>query len=247
MHRATPHPRPLLSRCVQALLNSMPRKPTNSLILTHLDPNLLADTLAIARVLKCHAVQSELVYLPRFLRYVVICPSAYASQQTKDFLQQKLGNRARVSYTFFENRLHVPYDDSWALSEALDYLEIPLEEGSRRFLILPPLSPPCEWEGYKQLEDCPGMKTIHSADELANLLWERLGGFNSTPVRRFGEVAGEDTGALDADGSAETALLPVYDLVRHKHFLFENQPLGIPAIVVDQADKRGSAPTTRPP
>ncbi|RKP30786.1 hypothetical protein METBISCDRAFT_15486 [Metschnikowia bicuspidata] len=208
----------------------MPRKPTNSLILTHLDPDLLADPQAMVRVLKCHAVQSELVYLPRFLRYVVICPSAYASQQTKDFLQQKLQNRACVSYTLLENRLHMPYDDSWALSEAVDYLEIPLEEGSRRFLILPPLSPPCEWEGYKQLEDCPSMKTIYSADELANLLWDRLGGFNSTPVRHF-----------------ETALLPVYDLARHKHFLFENLPLGVPAIVVDQADKRGSAPTTRLP
>lgn len=224
----------------------MIRNPTNSLILTHLHDDLASDPQSLARILAEHGAPSELVYLPRFKRYIIICHSTQDAQDTKTFLARALGDRAHVSYSLRDNALNLPYDGSWALKAGTgdtDYLEVPLEEGTKRFLILPPMSPQSEWDNYDQVEEGPNKKSIYSPDELSYLLWDRLGGFDSTQVRRFEEELSDDTSDVDmGPRSAAKGDLPVYDFYEKEHILFELIPDGLPAIVVDKVSNRDPHP-----
>lgn len=220
----------------------MTRTATNSLILTNLESDLKSPQ-SVAKLLASKAIQAELVYLPRFERYIVICPSIKISEETKQFLEETMGEKARVSFSLRDNPLSLPRDDSWALKsgpEEMDFLELPLEEGSKRFLILPPLSPQSEWDDFNKVEDGPNKKAIYSPDELAHLLWDRLGGFQSPQVRRFQDDDGE-VKPLE-EWSSDKKKFPVYDMVTEKSVIFEDLPAGVPAIVVDKVINRDPSP-----
>lgn len=234
----------------------MPRTATNSLILTNLKGSFKNDPQVLAHMLASHSVRSELVYLPRFMRYIVICPSIEVSEQTKQFLEENLGNSATISFSMRNNNLLIPCDDSWALQVGptdIEYLELPLEEGSKRFLILPPLSPQNEWDLYDKVEEGPNKKAIYSPDELAHLLWDRLGGFESSTVRKFENEIGE---CQDSEPNLSPVIsndVSVYDISEQKDILFQDIPNGLPAIVVDKVDNQGQGrgkiipKTARPP
>lgn len=203
----------------------------------------------MASLIASHNLPVELVFLPRFQRYIVICPNPQISQQTKLFLEEQLKDRADVSYSMRNNPLLVPCDGNWALesdSKTIDYLEIPLEEGSKRFLILPPLSPQNEWDHYDMREEGPNKTAVYSPDELAHLLWDRLGGFRSTRVRRFEEEAPEENSDSENESTLKRKQLPIYDLSTEKHVLFENIPAGVPAIVLDTVSNHGPSARSIP-
>ncbi|WPK25607.1 hypothetical protein PUMCH_002928 [Australozyma saopauloensis] len=210
----------------------MPRTKTNSLILSDLQGSIASDPQEVAKALADAGFQSELVFLPRFKRYIVICLTKDMSEKAKHFLEQQFEGAAKVSYSLRDNPLLMPFDGTWALKlETTDYLELPLEEGSKRFLILPPLSPQSEWDDYGKTEEGPNKKAIYSPDELAHLLWDRLGGFESTQVRRFEveEERPEDVLATEK---------PIFDIAGLEEILFEDIPAGLPAIVVDKVSNR---------
>lgn len=225
----------------------MTRKATNSLILTNLGGELKGNPQVIAKFLGSKAIQSELVYLPRFERYIVICPSIKISEETKQLLEEVIGQNAHVSFSLRDNPLSLPCDDSWALKsgpEDMDFLELPLEEGSKRFLILPPLSPQSEWDDYAKVEDGPNKKAIYSPDELAHLLWDRLGGFQSPHIRKFQDDDDDQEKFLENSNSLkeEQSEVPIYDMITEKSVIFEDLPAGVPAIVVDKVINRGPSP-----
>ncbi|KAK7687376.1 hypothetical protein QCA50_009241 [Cerrena zonata] len=101
--------------------------------------------------------------------------------------------------------------------DSKQYLELPLELGSRRFLISPPLSPPAEWDHWDKVEEGPSDKTFPT-DELTNLLWERL---------------------EDNDYTHHSKDNLVVDLNMKPEVLFEDIDNGVPAIVLDTVNNRG--------
>lgn len=207
----------------------MPRQPTNSLILTKLDPRLVDDPDSVAVLLASRSFNVELVFLRKFLRFIIVCASPLVASIVREFLSAELGSKAQVGYSIRDNTLRLLEDQLWALqAEKQDYLELPLEEGSRRFLILPPLSPQSEWDDYHKEEDGPNTKAVHSPDELSHLLWDRLGGFDSGVVRRF---------HLDSDDESEAD--EEVDIAAQPQLLFEDIENGVPAIVVDSVSNQG--------
>lgn len=157
----------------------------------------------------------ELIALPRFQRLLVICENTRVSAQIAALLQQDFG--FGVSYSIRDVPLAVTAGPQYAENDK-DYLELPLEDGSRRFLISPPLSPPAEWDHWDKVEEGPNQQAVHSPQELSHLLWERLGSTSSNQVRRLhGQSA------------------PV-DLDIEPMLLFENIDNGVPAIILDSAE-----------
>lgn len=220
----------------------MTRSATNSLILTNIEGKLKSPQV-LAKLLASRAIQAELVYLPRFERYIVICPNNKISEETKQFLEETMEPSIRISFSLRDNPLCLPRDDSWALKsrpEEMDFLELPLEEGSKRFLILPPLSPQSEWDDFDKVEDGPNKRAIYSPDELAHLLWDRLGGFQSPHIRKF-QDDDNNAEALE-EWNSEYKESPIYDMVTEKSVIFEDLPAGVPAIVVDKVINRDSSP-----
>ncbi|SGZ55235.1 CIC11C00000001004 [Sungouiella intermedia] len=228
----------------------MTREPTNSLILTKLDQSLLADPQILADLLVSRNFNVELVFLPKFARYIIICASSLVALHVQDFLSQNLKDKVTISYSIKDNRLEILEDHLWLLqSEKGDstYLELPLEEGTRRFLILPPLSPHTEWSDYGKEEEGPNKKAVYSPEELSHLLWDRFGGFESSTLKRFNVEASDD------DENEEEDTLGFVDISNGPEVLFEDIHSGVPAIVVDSVknQKKGYTPplpkTAMPP
>lgn len=231
----------------------MTRAPTNSLILTKLDHLLLADPQILVDLLVSRNFNVELVFLPKFARFIVVCGSGLVAAQVRESLIDNLKNMLSVSYSIKDNRLEILDDHLWLLeSEKGDptYLELPLEEGTRRFLILPPLSPHSEWSDYGKEEEGPNKKAVYSPQELSHLLWDRFGGFDSSTVKRFNVEESDD----DEDENGTTPLDTDYvDISKAPEVLFEDIHSGVPAIVVDSVrnQKKGHKPplpkTAMPP
>lgn len=224
------------------------KEPTNSLILRNLDPELLNDTRKLVQLISMRHFNVELVSLPKFGRVIIICSSSQVAAELRDYLQEGLGQRAKISYSMRDNTLRLLDDGLWALtSQDTEYLELPLEDGSRRFLILPPLSPQNEWDDFDKAEEGPNKKSIYSPSELSHLLWDRLGGFDSSHVRRFqDDESGSDSQAEEDPGEA------CVDISKQPEVLFENIDNGVPAIILDkvrnrEANKRVIPKTAIPP
>lgn len=211
----------------------MTRSPTNSLIVTRLEPELLKNPTIIADLLGSRSFTVELVFLPKFARYIIICASSQVASQVRHFLEENLESRAQISFSIKDNRLALLEDQLWLLrSEENDpttYLELPLEDGTRRFLISPPLSPHSEWDDFEKEEEGPNTKAVYSPQELSHLLWDRFGGFESSRVRRFD--IDSDNSEDDVDESEDDA--SYVDISEKPQVLFEDIHNGVPAIVVD--------------
>lgn len=198
----------------------MARTPTNTLILTKLSPELLRDPQTLVQLLVSRNFNVELVTLPKFERYLVICASPVVAMQVREHLAAELGNKIQIGFSLKDNHLALLEDELWCIQGEKDYLELPLQEGSRRFLILPPLSPHSEWEDFGREEEGPNTKAVYSPEDLSHLLWDRFGGFDSSKVRKF----------YNDDSEDEDETIDISD---KPHILFEDIDNGVPAIVVD--------------
>lgn len=200
------------------------RSPTNTLIVTNVDKSTLESPQALASFLASDHQVMELVALPKFQRILVICETVDLSTHVLHSL--KLSDdwhHLKITYSIKNNAMSIPqYDD---IESHVDYLELPLEVGSKRFLISPPLSPPAEWDHWDKVEEGPNSKAVYSPQDLSHLLWERLGGFESDQVRKYET---EETKQLKPE------------------VLFEDIDNGVPAIVLDTVNNRGTAPKQMP-
>lgn len=227
-------------------------EPTNSLIVTRLDGELLKFPDRLADLLASRNFNVEVVFLPKFARYIIITASPAVAETVREFLAEKLSKDVHISFSMKNNPLPLLDDGLWVLqprdSDMKNYLELPLEDGSRRFLILPPLSPHSEWNDYAKVEEGPNTKSVYSPQELSHLLWDRFGGFDSSQVRRFDNDSDSESD-IDADAALELAYV---DISEQPEVLFEDIHNGVPAIVVDSVknQKRGKRPfpkTAMPP
>lgn len=210
----------------------MPRKPTNTLIVSRLPDSLKNDPQVLVDLLAAQSLQVELISLPKFERYIIICGTMALAIYVRDYLSSSLEKGISIGFSLKDNHLRLLEDENWTLkAEDTQFLELPLEEGSRRFLILPPLSPQSEWDDYHKVEEGPNEKAIYSPDELSHLLWDRFGGFDSSHVRRYQEDESDDE---------EGELL---DIKQQPEVLFENIDNGVPAIVVDSVRNQKSKRT----
>lgn len=214
----------------------MTRTPTNSLIVSRLDSSLINNPTVIADLLASKNFQVELVFLPKFARYIVICSTSLVASQIREFLHENLQGKAQVTFSIKDNFLPILEDHLWLLQtedgDSTSYLELPLEDGSRKFLISPPLSPHSEWDDYNKAEDGPNTKLIYSPAELSHLLWDRFGGFDSGRVRRF-ELSDDENDEEKSNEDLSVLEKEYLDISEQPHVLFENIDNGVPAIVVD--------------
>lgn len=200
----------------------MDRRPvTNTVIVTNVadyDPRLIQFP---------EAVPLEVVALPKFGRIIVICPSHEVAATVKQALiDQGYG----AGYSLQDNKYTVL--DGYDVGPDVDYLELPLEAGSRRFLISPPRSPPAEWNHWDREEEEPNQVPYLSQD-LSHLLWEKLGGGKVQKIH-------------DNDDDNDTTPKVTTEV------LLEQQQ-GVPAIIIDsddhvvKDDKRTTIPKTSLP
>lgn len=244
------------------------RSATNTLILTHLSDELLGNPQPLVDYISLeNNYLVELVSLPRFGRIIIICETSQISTEIAMLLKSSPEwNHIRISYSIKDNKFSIvnqpdmflaagnqsqEVEVSWKDLVHVEYLELPLESDSRRFLISPPLSPHSEWDHWDKAEEGPNEKTMYSPQELSHLLWERLGGFDSSIVRKYKDEEGEmeidniseneirtENGENTEDDKSSTDTIPLsygeeYDLSSQPEILFQNIDNGVPAIVLD--------------
>ncbi|KAL6670353.1 calcineurin inhibitor [Candidozyma auris] len=196
----------------------MPRQPTNTLIVSRLSGEAKENPAVLAGFLAEQGIQVELVSLPKLERYIIICGTL-------------------IDFSLKDNHSAILGEENWALKAAdTQYLELPSESGSRRFLISPPLSPQGEWNDYDKVEEGPNQTAVYSPEELSHLLWDRFGGFDSTHVKKYKEESEDEEEEIENDGE-------VYDISQQPQVLFENIDNGVPAIVVDSVRHQKSRRT----
>lgn len=217
------------------------RSPTNTLILTNTGDELLSSPQPLMGFLAHDKEPAELVALPKFGRLLLVCESPAAAAHVKALLKASEWSYLRVSYSIKDNDM-TTLEQPQLVTQQMDYLELPLDIGSRRFLISPPLSPPAEWCHWDKVEDGPNKEAVHAPEELSHLLWERLGGFESSNVRKYnGESDDEDQYGDNVDIQSAPEVL------------FEDIDNGVPAIVLDTVKNRNKkvlvpiAKTAMPP
>ncbi|CAH6721409.1 calcipressin-like protein [[Candida] jaroonii] len=204
----------------------MPRSATNTLILTQLPEDLLQDPQLILNVLVEHNHLCELICLKKFGRILLICENHLVAQQVFKVLRNCQALKSiYITYSMQDNE----FTANLEVTEAMDYLELPSEDGSKRFLISPPLSPPPEWDHWDRVEEGPNKVAILNPDELSNILWERLGGVDSTQVRKFQQADKER------------------DLKMEPQVLFEDVENDVPVIMLDQVDPPDLIPKPNKP
>lgn len=220
------------------------RQPTNTLILTELDSSLLNNPSNLLEYISQHNNNLiELIVLIKFSRILIICESSSIATDILNLLKSSPFN-IRISYSLRDNKFNLNQSDLTInhLDQDMQYLELPSEAGSRRFLISPPLSPPAEWDHWDKVEEGPNQKTLYSPEELSHLLWERLGGFDSEFVRRFQGDEGIDQGGdlITNNGnngiSKRKVKLPstAINIKREPELLFQDiKENGVPAIILD--------------
>lgn len=207
-----------------------PRNPTNTLILTQVDGGLLQNPTPLLEYLSTNGYIMELVALPKFQRILLICESSVVAQAINESLKSSQWN-FKVTYSIKDNHLAITdHPELLPTEDTILYLELPSEDGSKRFLISPPLSPPPEWDHWDKVEDGPHSKSVYSPQELSHLLWERLGGFDSSDFRKY---QGED----DPVEGEETVV------ASEPEVLFKDIDNGVPAIVLDTMSNREKRPS----
>lgn len=212
----------------------MTRGPTNTLIITKLAAETVRDPADIIKHLAPEKHVVELVALPKFDRVLLICENKEVSQRMLDLVLQKWPT-ASISYSIKDNsfspelqaQLMQQNGADFEEADTMEYLELPSESGSRRFLISPPLSPPPEWDHWNRAEEGPNDKPFHSPEELSHLLWERLGGVSGSTVRKYEEEDNE------------------VDYISKPAILFQDINNGVPAIMLDSV-KNGSVNDSNP-
>ncbi|EEQ40521.1 Calcipressin family protein [Clavispora lusitaniae] len=215
----------------------MTRQATNSLIISKLSPELISSPGVLAHLLATRNFNVELVHLPKFRRYILVCTSSTIAKEIKEFLDKELAGSALVSFSIKDNPSTILNDESWCLqSDPIDYLELPSEDGTRRFLISPPLSPHSEWNDYHKSEEGPNTKSVYSPEELSHLLWDRLGGFDSGHVRKYHMENSEEDEPKEGHGDNEDECFDIND---GHDVLFRNIDNNVPAIVVDRVHNQG--------
>lgn len=210
----------------------MSRRPTNSLILTNLPQGCLENPRDLAKFLSEDQNKLEMVALQKFERIVIICPDSRTSSTVRDKLQNSdKWKTCKICYSIRDNEF-VDFGSQGYFNDDVssNYLELPLESGTRRFLISPPLSPEPEWDHYDREEEGPNKNSVYSPQELSHLLWERLGGFDSSSVRKYNGLSKPQD---------EQPLLPeIRDMELEPTVLFEDIDNGIPAIMLDTVNNR---------
>ncbi|ODV68380.1 hypothetical protein HYPBUDRAFT_151876 [Hyphopichia burtonii NRRL Y-1933] len=219
----------------------MPRNPTNTLIITHLPGEIIQDPTPLLKDLAVDNSLLELISLPKFNRILIICESSQLAIHIRHMLKSSSNwNYLRITYSIRDNQMSITSNPHYLIQQdSKQYLELPLELGSRRFLISPPLSPPAEWDHWDKVEEGPSNKTFPT-DELTNLLWERLGGFDSSQVRKYQDYSdNESLSSEDNDYTHHAKDNLVVDLNMKPEVLFEDIDNGVPAIVLDTVNNRG--------
>ena len=147
----------------------MPRKPTNTLIITNIDDSLLSNPEPIISLLGDQPYMIELIVLMKFKRILLYCQTSKIATKTKTFLLNQWetttigggggggGNSISISYSLKDNK------------SGPQFLEIPKELEMKRFLISPPGSPHAEWDNWDKVEEGPNEQNIH------DYLWDKLG------------------------------------------------------------------------
>lgn len=242
------------------------RSPTNTIVLTNVSEQVLRDPSELMSFIAV-AVPSttlELVSLPLLSRIVLICRSKATSVQVKSLLDES-AEWASIRTSFSVADSAITNDES-VLSEAgalhandkgdnanddvsnpseqtlsrnhSTYLELPLEEGSRRFLISPPVSPPAGWNYWDKVEEGPNTKAVHSPEQLSHLLWERLGGLDGVTACKYREeTEGVQCNAGEI-GEARPNPVPkeIVDISHGQEILFKDIHTNVPAIMLDPVD-----------
>ncbi|ABN66659.2 predicted protein [Scheffersomyces stipitis CBS 6054] len=226
------------------------RSATNTLILTHLSDELLGNPQPLVDYISSeNNYLVELVSLPRFGRIIIICETSQISTEIAMLLKSSPEwNHIRISYSIKDNKFSIVNQPDMFLAAGnqsqedsvhVEYLELPSESDSRRFLISPPLSPHSEWDHWDKAEEGPNEKTMYSPQELSHLLWERLGGFDSSIVRKYKDEEGEmeidniSENEIRTENGENTEDDKKYDLSSQPEILFQNIDNGVPAIVLD--------------
>lgn len=193
----------------------MARSATNTLIITQVPDELLKCPKLLIEFLSKHEKNCELISLIKFGRILLICKDNVISQQVLHLLRtSEPWSQFYTTYSIQDNEFAAEIE----VEQQIDYLELPSEEGSKRFLISPPLSPPPEWEHWSKVEDGPNKQTMHNPQELSDLLWERLGGIESKQVRKYQDTSRQR------------------DLNIEPQVLFEDVSEDVPVILLDQVD-----------
>lgn len=209
------------------------RNPTNTLILTNVAYEILNDPSPLVEFLSKKNYTIELVALPKFGRILVICDIAENSQEVLQSLKHSgEWGHLGITYSIRDNHWSILGSDADLFAskvDSKDYLELPLEDGSRRFLISPPLSPPAEWDHWDRVEEGPNAKSVYSPQDLSHLLWERLGGLQSSDVRKY------------QDEEIEENEYEIRDMKTEPEVLFEDIDNGVPAIVLDTVNNKNKS------
>lgn len=205
------------------------RSPTDTIILTGLLLEFIKEPTPLLHYLSQSKREIELIALPKFHRILLVCSSREDSKSTFEDLanlstqDSDLYGNLSISYSIKDNDL-LKNANNITSNIPVEYLELPLEHESRRFLISPPLSPPAEWDHWHKTEDGPNKQSIPSPQELSHLLWERLGGFDSDHVRKY---------SLEQSESPDI----IHNVANQPEILFQNIDNGVPAIVLDSANE----------
>lgn len=227
-------------------MSPSPRLPTNTLILTNVVPAVLADPSDLITFLAHdNDFIIELVSLPKFGRILIICESEIVAKQVFGLLRQSnTWSLLKISYSIRDNNFSIMENNylnqegkntlqentiqglNFDRTAPSQYLELPMEDGSRRFLISPPLSPPPEWDHWERVEEGPNKKSVFSPQELSHLLWERLGGLTSNTVRKY----------QDEEISQDNEETNEVDILNQPEILFQDIDNGVPAIILDTID-----------
>lgn len=155
----------------------MPRKPTNTLIITNIDDSLLSNPQPIISILGDQPYMIELIVLMKFKRILLYCQTSKIATKTKTFLLNQWettigGNTISISYSLKDNSRILNLDDDEEEEESHGaggrFLDIPKDLEIKRFLISPPASPHSEWDDWDKVEEGPNETNIH------DYLWEKL-------------------------------------------------------------------------
>lgn len=210
------------------------RKPTNTLILTNASDQLLNDPTPLAEFLSSYHLLIELVTLAKFGRIIIICEKAeFAKEISSKILEAADWKNLKLSYSLQDNEFSRLNNDILnSLSEDKDFLELPAEENSKRFLISPPPSPPPEWSYWDKVEEGPNQKSIHDPHDISHILWERFGGYESPDIRNMHPYQNNSLKGLRPQA-------------KKSEVLFTDSNNGIPNIVLDGIQELGCA-TSKP-
>ncbi|AOW30062.1 hypothetical protein MEM_04577 [Candida albicans L26] len=191
----------------------MPRKPTNTLIITNIDDSLLSNPEPIISLLGDQPYMIELIVLMKFKRILLYCQTSKIATKTKTFLLNQWetttigggggggggggsggGNSISISYSLKDNsRILDPEEEDE--EDGKDgggkggrFLDIPKDLEIKRFLISPPASPHSEWDDWDKVEEGPNETNIH------DYLWEKLKTHENEEKEKDSGISEDDDG-----------------------------------------------------